>query len=620
MLALRMRRAALICFAFQGLWGCEEDPVDTVTADAARTDGVVAPDARVDATPPRDMAVRDMARPEPDQAADAHEEDQGPINDAAPDAAEPDAAGCTPRVEACNGSDDDCDTAIDEEVAPTACYSGPAGTADVGACRSGQAACMVGALGACRGEVLPAADDRCGDGIDNNCDGAIDETCVCQAGDMQPCGSDIGACAAGVQTCQGNAFGACMGATGPAPEACDDTDNDCDGLTDEALPAVHCYEGPDGTEGRGTCVAGQRSCVAGAPGACEGQHLPAAADTCGDGLDNDCDGAVDEACGCMAGDLQACGSDVGACAPGMQRCMGGAFGPCEGAVEPAAETCNGVDDNCDGVTDQLNEPCYDGDPATRGVGACRGGTHQCANGAFGACNGQVLPQNVDLCNGVDDDCDGRTDEDFVGMMTACGQGACAAEGVTVCQQGREIDTCTPRAPGANDLCDGLDNDCDGRTDEGHMVQATACGMGACAGQGQRICDAGQVRDTCMPRMPADELQNGNDDDCDDRVDEGFPYTTAELQGRFDRICAGCHGGAGGLVLRPDFQTNTVNVRSGQAPALDRIEPGNPDMSYLYHKLRGTQRDVGGAGSRMPLGGGFWADWEIERLRLWIVAR
>ena len=82
---------------------------------------------------------------------------------------------------------------------------------------------------------------------------------------------------------------------------------------------------------------------------------------------------------------------------------------------------------------------------------------------------------------------------------------------------------------------------------------------------------------------------------------------------------GCHGGSGGLTLRGDFEVNTVNVPALGA-GLDRIEPGDPDSSYLFHKLRGTQRDVGGGGNRMPLGGPFWADWELERLRLWILAR
>jgi hypothetical protein len=81
------------------------------------------------------------------------------------------------------------------------------------------------------------------------------------------------------------------------------------------------------------------------------------------GLDDDCDGVVDEDCACTPGQVQACfrgppgRRGVGACADGMQRCVGtsefGVWGPCEGGIAPGAEACNGLDDDCNGCTDEV---------------------------------------------------------------------------------------------------------------------------------------------------------------------------------------------------------------------------------------------------------------------------
>ena len=83
-----------------------------------------------------------------------------------------------------------------------------------------------------------------------------------------------------------------------------------------------------------------------------------------DGMDNDCDGFVDEGCGCTPGDVQRCFQgppnhrDVGACADGTQRCVshgefGGAWGECEGGIRPSTETCDALDNDCNGCTDEI---------------------------------------------------------------------------------------------------------------------------------------------------------------------------------------------------------------------------------------------------------------------------
>lgn len=71
----------------------------------------------------------------------------------------------------------------------------------------------------------------------------------------------------------------------------------------------------------------------------------------------------------------------------------------------------------------------------------------------------------DNCNGIDEDCIGGADDKYVPITTSCGLGECAATGQTTCSGGAEGDTCTLGAPSA-EVCDNLDNDCDGLTDPG----------------------------------------------------------------------------------------------------------------------------------------------------------
>jgi hypothetical protein len=167
----------------------------------------------------------------------------------------------------------------------------------------------------------------------------------------------------------------------------------------------------------GQCSYGLRDCTSKGWSKCMGAKGPSE-EVC-DGIDNDCDIAIDET---YPEQHQLCGFvedadyGVGVCTPGVMKCdNGGVY--CDGHIGPSEETCDGLDNNCNGSVDEgiANTTaivCYEGPPGTMAVGECRAGVRYCTDGGFdGPCDGQKLPEE-ERCDNLDNDCDGEVDEGF----------------------------------------------------------------------------------------------------------------------------------------------------------------------------------------------------------------
>ena len=187
---------------------------------------------------------------------------------------------------------------------------------------------------------------------------------------------------------------------------------------------------------------------------------------------------------------------------------------------PPEETCNGVDDDCDGKVDEddagspLERPCYCAEQL---------GEEVCFVGTWSPCSTGTAT-GVEVCDGKDNDCDGLVDEDL--GSTECGLGVCNHT-VPNCVGGAP-QGCDPMAGATDEICDQQDNNCNGEVDEGIAIccvpgSLLECGtdVGECE-LGTRTCGEGRTWGPCSGVLPEPEVCDGKDNDCNGETDDGDP--------------------------------------------------------------------------------------------------
>ncbi len=238
-----------------------------------------------------------------------------------------------------------------------------------------------------------------------------------------------------------------------------------------------------------------------------------------DKKDNDCDGDTDEVVDIPQIKI---GSDVGECKQEILACVDGEMKVIQEPIGSTDEICNGQDDDCDGRTDEVEDvpPIKSGS----NVGECTPEILECVNGEM--VQTQALIESTDeICNGKDDDCDGQTDEvgDVPPILTGSSIGECKQK-ILECVNGEIVQTQNP-VHRTDESCNGKDDDCDGQTDEVGDVPPVQSGIniGECKSEILE-CLNGQVIETQHPVGVTNEKCNGKDDDCNGVTDdfEGTP--------------------------------------------------------------------------------------------------
>jgi len=529
-------------------------------------------------------------------------------------------------TEVCNGIDDNCDGNIDEglifdtwyadadgdgygdaAMSATTCDGAPEGyVADNTDCNDADAA------------VNPGATEVC-NGIDDNCDGNIDEgvetTFYADAdGDgYGDAGSTTSACSApeGYVTDNTDCNDADAAVNPGATEVCNGIDDNCDGNIDEGVETTF-YADAD-SDGYGD--AGSTTSACSAPEGyvtdntdcndADAAVNPGATEVC-NGVDDNCDGNIDEgvettfyadADGDGYGDA---GSTTSACsAPEGYVTDNTDCNDADAAVNPGAtEVCNGVDDNCDGSIDEGVETIFYADADGDGYGDAGSTTSACSapegyvtdNTDCNDADAAVNPGATEVCNGVDDNCDGNIDEGVETTFYADADGdgygdagsttsACSAPEGYVADNTDCNDADAAVNPGATEVCNGIDDNCDGNIDEG--VETTfyadadgdgygdaASSVSACSAPEGYVADNTDCNDADVSVNPGmTEVCNGIDDNCDGNIDEGVTitsYNDADLDGYGNPGMSntGCTIPAGYILNNGDCNDASASIYPG----------------------------------------------------------
>jgi hypothetical protein len=551
--------------------------------------------------------------------------------------------------EQCNGRDDSCDGAVDEGLPVVGFYRDEDGDG-VGAAKVGEGcgAPPTGAVvasGDCDDADAtrkPGLAEQC-NGVDDDCDGTVDNGLPTQEFFVDADGDGYGAAGSTPQvSCRTSVTGSVTNSgdcndQSPSQrpglaEICNKVDDNCDGQVDNGIAFTAWYPDADG-DGAGSASAIPEMSCAPVPGKvqsatdCDDARTtakPGAAELC-NGADDDCDGQADEGLTFTDYSPDADGDGFGAsgaavissCLPvpgrvaNAQDCNDG-----NGAVRPgAAEACNGVDDDCDGEADEglpfaSYYPDADGDgfgaASAQAISACAPVVGRVTNATdCNDANAAVKPLAPELCNAVDDDCDGATDEgltfhdyypdgdgDGFGSDTATALSSCAPVSGRVTNRTDCNDGNAAINPGRAEVCNGVDDNCSGLADEGLPTQnyyldadndgygrANSTPVASCGPVSGRVTSSTDCRDldpTAYPGAP--EQCNGVDDDCDGTVDDGVATLDYWVDGDGDGFgasgttpIASCSAITGRVTNSLDCNDTTSAVRPTAAETCNDVD-------------------------------------------------
>jgi hypothetical protein len=449
--------------------------------------------------------------------------------------------------ELCNGKDDNCDGEIDEGF-PDENGNGEVDCLEVDSDEDGLLDFDDNCIEIPNPEQEDFDEDGQGDACDedDDGDGELDET------DCEPLD----------------------GAIYPdATEACNGIDDNCNEEIDEGFGEVTC--------GLGECVTAALECVDGEPQEC----VPlAGTDELCDELDNDCDGGVDEdfaddngngIVDCLELDTDEDGIvDISDNCPEIAN-----EGQEDNDEDGAGDVCDPDDDN-DGDPDVTDCAPFDPDaefgPVTCGLGQCEHTIESCVDGVIIECN-PMEGKGEETCDGMDNDCDGETDEGL--GQTTCGLGIC--ENTTDnCVDGAAVECEALSENQVEEVCDGLDNDCDGEVDE----ESSDCTTyfldsdGDNYGADDSICDC----------APVDQYTAVASGDCNDDDPAVNPDATELCADAIDNDC------------NPDTTCNTaiidgeevvIDTYKGDEPPADFFSYGDPDNGSFNSGLEESNTAV-----------------------------